>query len=721
MSKYQNFLLPGLLALSLSAALPAFASAANPFSRLAESPFESFTQVSQLYSQAGVRSILEKRGPLVKSTANFGLSHNVVQETSVLNAFPRALAADGAPAATMSQSDAMSKGIAWMNTNVSPVTQRMAAHLKSKGSAAGVITYNEEVYITREEGDPVLMVLSFLMYVDNSGKPTYGSPVLKAADPDVLYAIYTPRRAGDSFSEDWSLPNAGTITYNVIDSRGNPKTTPVTVNVNGAYDGQDGNDTGVRCLMDRTQADCIDGGTDVKVLMHKTASNLAIVDYMNQITPVYDERLGSDGDIEYVPRGAISYTDRTWDCKVFTNTGEYGFVLNVRIDRYYAKLEQDNTVTYTLMETNEGRAVSPVSQFSKEVPVTAVPSNPKEWVISPVAGDNSLFPVGDAPMEGLTYLAPVRLTGSSDVVDKFTRTGDFPYKKLPDDGSGMVDFMFGEERDNSLSQGAYTGTLEFDLEAADDIDEFWLEQVRFDDYLLMTLNDHVIYGGPFEPTVKLDWNNGREFEETSQFPTCFQPRGTEKRGPWVCGEVALGDETKHLRLGMFDDNYYCSGPDTSFVNNNIPPAAWACVKKYEFFKSCMAIETHMSDHDGTTRHVLGCSRNSCTFVPPRYPFLNSDYDSVEYTLENGETHCAKLEQNNDWTRNLHKDLTPYLQAGNNVIKALALVGDEGEMWSTFRIQGCGSKLGLETGDAPPVPASGTSSGLTQALEQMRDN
>lgn len=720
MSNYRNYLLPGLLVLSLGATLPAFASAANPTSRLAESPFETFTQVSQLYSQAGVRSILEKRGPLVKSTANYGISHNVVQETSVLKGFPRALAADGAPAATMTQAEAMDKGIAWMQANVSPVATRMAQHLKGKGSASGVITYSEEVFITREEGDPVLMQLSFLMYVDNSGKPTYGAPVLSAADPDVLYATYTPKKAGDSFNESWALPNAGSITYNIIDSKGNPKTTAVTVNVNGAYDDQDGNDTGVRCLMDRSQSGCIDGGTDIKALMNKSASSLAIVDYMNQITPVYDEKVGTDGQPEYVPRGAISYTDRTWDCKVFGNTGDYGFVLNVRVDRYYGKLEQDNTVSYTLMESHEGRAISPVKSFSKEVPITSVPSNPKDWVISPVTGDDTLFSISDAPMEGLVYLAPVRLTGSTDVFDKLSPSGDFPYKKLPASGSGLVEYLYGEEVDNGLSTGAYSGTLEFQLDSPEDLSEFWLERVRYDDYLLMTLNDHVIYGGPFEPTVKLDWNNGKEYIETNQFPACFKTQA-DSRGVWVCGTVAGGSEVKHLAYGQYDTDFYCSTTTTEFINNNIPPAGKACVKSYEFFKSCEAWQMGMSDGDGTTTHLVGCSRNSCTFVPKALSHLHSSLKSVEYTLENGDVNCGALEQNNDWSRNLHKDLTPYLESGNNVIKTLALVGDEGEFWSNFSIKGCGAELGLEEGDAPTVPATGTPAGLSQTLEQMRDN
>lgn len=719
MPKYLPIALSGLLTAAACIATPAAASPSFT-SRITESLHQSFVQISQLYSDSGHHSINEKRGPLAKSDEGYGISKNVVTgEATKATGFPRALAAPGAPAATMAQADALSKGMDWMNANVGPVSAQIAEHLRTKGGASGVITYSEEVYITREEGGPVKMVLSFLMFVDKNGQPTYGSPVLIAADPDVLYATYTPLKVGDNLDETWQYPNPGTIQYQLLDSKGNEKTPLKVIDVRGAYDGQDGNLNGVDCLMDRTKTGCVDGGTDIKTLMHKNAATMAIVDYVNQMIPLYDEVPGSGGAPDYVPRGALSYTDRTWDCKMYGNVGQYGFVLEIRADRYYANLDESNAISYMLAETHKGRAISPVKDFSKEVPVSALPSNPEEWIISPLMGDATLFKLTDVAMKGIVYVAPVRLTGSTDVFDTASSYGDFGLGKGSDDGSGTKEYVLGKESDNTLSQGAYESTVEFQVSSPGDFEGFTLESVFFDDYLLMTLNDHVIYGGPDEPTIHLAWNQGKAYEETAYFPKCFQTKA-DPRGKWVCGDVAHGSETKGMHWGMYNTQFYCSDTDTVFINNNFGPEAWSCVKNFSFYKDCAAYSSTMGDGDGNTNQVVGCSLNNCAYVPPQLPYKPTLFNTVEYTLENGTKHCAALERNTNWRRTLNRDLTPYLQAGNNVIKVLSLVGDEGEMAARFRVQSCGAKLGFETGEQPPVPTIGTPDGLTEALINMRD-
>lgn len=672
-------------------------------SRLAESAFKSATHISQNYSYEGLYELKERRGPITKSDSGFGLTRNVVDEAvHTFNGFPRALANEGASGTLMTQSEALQKANTWMQVYVSSVAQKLGAHLKDKGSSIGILTYTEEALISRPDGEPLKKVLNFIMTVDREGKATYGSPVLTAADPDVIYATYTPLKPGDGIEEDWSLPNAGTLTYQVLDSRGAPRTTQQVIDVHGAYDGALGDTSGVACLMNRSTSGCLDGGTDILTLMNKHGTDLAIVDYINQLTPVYDERTGEDGEPEYVPRGAITYNDRSWSCKEYTNEGEYGYVLEVRADRYYATLEPDGNIDFMKTEEQSGKALSPVKPFNKSVLASSVPGNPNNYLISPVNGDNSLIGISDNTLQGIIHVAPVRMTASIDFLEKAVVTGAFPLNKYAGDGS-FSDFMYGIEGVWSLANGrVHEGTIEFDLDSVDDFEEFTLQSVNYKDWMLMTINGQPAFSAPIKPLIDLRLNTQVSFMEEGNF-RCIHGVN-DARGPIACGNTWWHEGGWSAPPGL---ETVCLDPvqGEPYVN---------CVTTPSFYYHC----TYENDGSEGTRYTgTTCNTTPCTggaMSTGNNPITNRGYP-VEYTFPGGTYACGKL-QSSAQSVNEVVDLLPFLQKGKNVIKTKVLTGVGGGFWSRFRVKGCGADFNLPSGPAPEVPPEATTSSIIERLE-----
>lgn len=664
-------------------------------SRLAESAFKSATHVSQNYSYEGLYELKERRGPITKSDSGFGLTRNVVDEAvHTFNGFPRALANEGTSGSVMTQSEALQKASTWMQAYVSSVAQKLGAHLKDKGSSIGILTYTEEALISRPDGEPLKKVLNFIMTVDREGKATYGAPVLTAADPDVIYATYTPLKPGDDIEEDWSLPNAGTLTYQVLDSRGSPRTTQQVIDVHGAYDGALGDTSGVACLMNRSAAGCIDGGTDILTLMNKHGTDLAIVDYINQLTPVYDERTGEDGELEYVPRGAITYNDRSWSCKEYTNEGEYGYVLEVRADRYYATLEPDGKIEYLKTEEHSGKALSPVNPFSKAVLTSSVPGNPNNYVISPLKGDNTLISLGDDTLSGVLYVAPVRMTASVDFLDKAEVTGAFPLNKYAGDGS-FTDYIYGVEMAWGVVRGVHEGKIEFNLDSVDDFEEFSLQAAQFKDAMLMTINGKPVYSSPSSPLVDLKVNQ-TDFIFESSMRECVRDLD-DPRGSLACGQRwLLEDNGYKIPAGQ---DIACQPQASDYYRR--------CLENPTFYKYCYTVDdgSEGNNYAGTYCHTTQCNDR----------FLLPGSGPIEMTHLNGAVSCAPKQSS---TQSLNRviDLLPYIQKGKNTIVVKLAHVAVGEFWSRFRVKGCGAGFNLPSGPAPEIPPEASTGSIIDRLE-----
>lgn len=705
------------------ATAPVLAAGNSVGSRLAESQFKTIMQFSQSYSAEGKYSFSERRGPMTKSEVGFGLAKNVVEESVFLfTGMPRAFAHGSDPAATMSQEEAIKKGNIWMQLNASDVSARMGEHLSKRGSSAGILTYSEEVFITRTDADPIKKVLSFVMTVNKDGKATFGSPILTSADPETIHVTYTPLKPGDNIQENWSFPNAGTLEYRVLDAKGDPKTAPVTLNVNGVYDGQTGDQTMVRCLMDNTNSGCTGGYLDVKTLMHKRGADRAIVDYVNQLVPIYDEVPGSDGHTDYVPRVALTYTDRTWSCKVYGNKGEYGYVLEVAADRYLAQLEESNTMNYIMKESHKGRMLSPQKEFVKEVAANTLTGNPNYYVISPVPGDDTLYSLTDEVLRDVLYVAPIRITAKMDFLDKASVSGSFLLHKEFGDGASN-DYIFGQDGDDYLRQGAYSGSIVFHVDDPEEIEEFSLTRLNYDDWVVFTVNDTAVFGGPEAGITKLRYNEGASIFESwttddGNFVDgnfCVAVTG-DARGKWACGKGVPRD-----RWGS--TSQVC-GPARHY---GVEHSITICVQNTDanMYQNCEITIGNAGGDDSGYYVGTYCSKTQCPFRPDadrlNYTSSNNPWlpRLVEYTLSNGAVGCGLLERGNSSAVPAHS-LLPYLKPGRNEIKAMVLVGRKGEFAARLRVRGCGASFGFENGEAKPVPESGNSQSLRDKLLGMRD-
>lgn len=706
------------------ATVPAVAASSSVGSRLAESQFKTIMQFSQSYTAEGKYNFTERRGPMTKSEAGFGLSKNVVEESVFLfTGLPRALGRDAEPAVTLTQEEAIRRGNIWMELYATQVAATMGEHLTKRGSSAGILTYSEEVYISRTDAEPIKKMLSFVMTVNKDGKATFGSPLLTSADPEVMHVTYTPLKPGDGLEENWSFPNAGTLEYKVLDSKGAAKTASTTIYVNGVYDGQEGDQSMVRCLMDHSKAGCTAGYPDVKTLMHQRGADMAIVDYVNQLVPVYDEVPGAGGEPDYVPRVALTYTDRTWSCKVYGNKGEYGYVLDVAADRYYAQLDESNEVSYIMSESHKGRMLSPQKEFFKEVAANTLPGNPNYYVISPVPGDSTLYSLTDEVLRDVLYVAPIRLTATVDFLEQASVTGSFPLTKEGGSG-GSAEYIYGTPGNDYLSQGSYSGSIVFNLDSPEDIEEFALVSEVFDDWMLMTVNGTAVFGGPEEGITRLRYNEGKTFDETRTTDDsgritndlCIEtPRG-DPRGKWACGPGSLSGNWG----GSAPPGEVVCGPTSSTDSGYYQD----CVKVNadSFFQSCQKEYTD-GGGDGSYYDKTYCSKTSCAYTGDKFINYNGNLGwlpkNVEYTLASGAVGCGVLERG-DSSRYTVRNLLPYLKPGRNEIKVLLLVGKKGEMAARLRVKGCGANMGFIDGDAPPVPPSGDSQSLRDKLLGMRD-
>lgn len=660
--------------------------------RIQETAFKTIMTFNQHFADDGTMAVTAKSGPLTKSTSGFGLERLVQDITAhTFSGFPRALTPHLGKAETMTQAEALATAKQWMNVYVHSTAMRMAEELRTIGASAGILTFNEEVYISRPELEPVKKILSFIMTVDRDGKATYGAPVLTTPEPDIIYATYTPLRPGDDFDEEWVLPHPGHITYQVLDFKGNVKLTTRHIDVAGAYDGSAVAGT-AECFVNKTTPGCSIPShiTDVRDLMIKYGADYAVADYTSQIVPVYDEVKTPSGEVDYQPRGAIAYTDRHWNCVEYTNEGEYGFVLDIQVDRYFAKLEADESVSVTYSNSHAGTMLSPMKKFNKVVLASALTGHPDNYVISPLDGDNTIYQIGDPVLEGVDHIAPVRASANTDELLAATVTGHFPLGK-ESGGSGWSIFTYGIVGDNYYGTGEYNGSIDFNLRSIHDFQEFSLLTQQFDDWLLITINDKAVFSGPYDDIASM-----RAVRRAS---VSSSNRCVASNGQYYCGSTPFnmvnGRSSNHTPSGSHVCGASRSVEDTGQVQN--------CVDNV--FATYPYCSESWSGGDADSFYGWSCSDSKhCGNGGP-----------IEYTRLNGSVGCGYHEHGVSWSRSYERTLLPHLKTGKNSLKAKLFVGGGGEMYVRFRVHGCGTELGLSFDGPPAIPPHASSQSLLQKL------
>lgn len=678
-------------------------SALSTHSRLAESQLKTVMTYSQAYSLSGILTTSSLVGPLTKSSSGFGIERNVQTQKSVLfGGMPRALNPDNVSGLELTQAQALTMAKTWVAQYVKTSALSMAEEIQRTGAGAGIFTYTEEIKIARQDLEPITKVLSFIMTVDRSGRATYGAPVLTNPDPDIVYASYIPASAGDDFQENWKLPGAGLLTYQILDSKGNARTAKVELNTYGAYDATVGDSAqAVSCLMDKTNEGCSVPASvpDIKSLLLKHGADMAILDYTNQLIPVYDEIVDPTGEPEFVPRGAVSYTDRLWDCTQYKNTGYYGYVLEVSADRYFGTLTSENKVEHTFANKYSGTMASQVKAFDKSVLAAAIPAGtkPDQYVISPLENDTTLLRLGTPETSNLDYVAPVRSVGDTSAFTNARVEGDARSFYKTGTSDGYDNYYWGTGGNYNRYTGEYYSKLTFNLNSKNDFMAFGITYQFIDDWGVIKVNgipmSSLTFGGladvaltnytTIESNCIDGYCGGVPFTQTYSATTGWYPSSTET----IKAVTSVGT-VNNWRCGPIEqETRYSPQTRRCLVNH-----------KAEAYSSCIYNGSVESPYYECTR--TGFCRSGQVY-------------SIDLTYTDGRKDCF-VGDAGAW-RYDYIDLTPALRAGQNVIELKHVVTRGGHSTVNFQAAGCSAVSGYANNPPAPVPAGGTQSGITSSL------
>lgn len=264
-------------------------------------------------------------------------------------------------------------------------------------------------------------LLVWSMNTDQNGRLLFGNPVIVPPRPKTLYVVYTPLAMEKGLPSDWKYPNAGTLFVQTRDENYVPiPGTDERIDVNGAFDepaevlgatsdsapAHDA-DGALACLMDNNSGGC-PTSISVRSLMDDRGANMAVVDYLRKVQPVYDE--GADGEL--LPQGKLEITKREVQFNgcadvLYYNEGNYLFQLQSTATRYLVTASG----SYGAVGESTFTETSPSVSYTGQVVVQSA-DIPKlnDFAINPVDPTNpTLVAVSDLAAK---TVAPVGTTGN---------------------------------------------------------------------------------------------------------------------------------------------------------------------------------------------------------------------------------------------------------------------------------------------------------------------
>lgn len=651
--------------------------------------------LSQEVSISGGQAESGKIAPLTTSTAGFGIEKNAVK----LNALP----VTGLPRLNIpnptTQATAQAIAATWATSNMPAFQSRIGTYVRNQGLSSAFYSFTQEINVTTALGTK-RQAIGFNLTVDPNGRPLYGAPKVIDPDPLILEAMYTPKAAIAGLPSNWTFPNAGTIKYRVMNKKYVPLTGYYIVDVGGAFDSDPDaadSDAKLRCLMDLRYPGC-SGPTDIRTIAGQVGASLAIVDYVRQLEPDYDQM--PDGTL--IAKGAISYDERFWDCLNFINRGYFGYVLNMRAERY--SMTPEATVSpYQLLQMFGGKTISPTERFDKAVPIgslNGVP--PASVVISPHPGDNALWSVNDATaMKNVVYLAPVRARGGDGTIN-FTGTtnGDTAIRQETTFGDTR-EYYIGMVCTACWGTGQYDRSVTFNIDNPATLDELAVIQEGFDDWMSVTVNGTTVFVGPKGGNM-LEWNQSPDSTEED----CSGSPGNFKC--WRTGQTTTAVDSNFNAVApwsgcyktdeyTYDQAYYPVPTDpTQPKSYKVKMSTWTCPVTYGFCQ-----------WNGDN---YGCRNTACPTNTVQFIAGIGYVTYVPWKGTNGG--CGSPELATSWRFNTYIDLRPYLRSGSNTLAMRTITWGKGEGFIRVRSKACGSNLGLDRGANPPVPATGGNPGVT---------
>jgi len=664
--------------------------------RLGTPVSRNILHMSQEIAIGGGMAESAKIAPLTTSTAGFGIEKNAVK----LNALP----VTGLPRISIAnpttQTAALAAANSWATANMPGFQSRVGTYVRNQGLSSAFYSFTQEINVTTAIGTK-RQAIGFNVTVDPNGRPLYGAPKVVDPDPLILEAMYTPKGAVSGLPSNWSFPGAGTIKYRVMNKKFVPLTGYYSVDVGGAFDSEpDAADpeAKLRCLMDLRYPGCT-GPTDIRTIAGQVGATLAIVDYVRQLEPDYEQM--ADGTL--VAKGAISYDERFWDCLSYINTGYFGYVLNMRAERY-SMTPEANVSPYQLLQLFGGKTISPTEKFNKSVPIANLNgAAPASVVISPHPGDNSLWQVNDATaMRNVVYLAPVRARGGDGSINFVSTSNADTNIRLESSVGDIREYYLGMVCKACWSTAQYDRAVSFNVDNPASLDELAITQEGFDDWMSVTVNGTTVFVGPKGGNM-LEWNRSNPSSEQScgysgGRYTCWRTGVSTTSVDSNFNAVAPWSGCYKTAETTYDQAYYPVPTDPLAPKTyKVKQSTWSCPVTYGF---CEWKSGHYECRD------TACPTNTVQYIAGI-----SYVTSVPWNGTNGG--CGSPELSTSWRFNTYIDLRPYLRSGTNTIAMRTVTWGAGEGYIKVRSKACGTNMGLDRGDNPPVPVTGGSGGVTK--------
>lgn len=267
------------------------------------------------------------------------------------------------------------------------------------GLMGGIYTYEQKVDV-KDRSDPMVLYWQVIAFTD--GRIINSEPQLIPPEPTLIHFNYISKKSDPDFPSTMTYPNAGKLTWRLVNFDMQPLTADHVVNTNGEFDEPMHTGTGptpigcvmdagevscnenfgVECLIDVTKAGCSRpaGFKSIKELMSQYAAQGGVIDYARSIAPYYDAVESPPGSEEYTmkARVAISINSRSITgfkepiqiqacggsgTANYVETGTIGYALKNMTDRFMVS-ENGN---YSIIDQIITISMSPNNSFSKSV------------------------------------------------------------------------------------------------------------------------------------------------------------------------------------------------------------------------------------------------------------------------------------------------------------------------------------------------------------------
>lgn len=358
-------------AAALSAAVPAHA--ARLTSPIGKQMLHYNISADQSASKVDVNAIV---GPLYMAEDGYTLRRGVtdVDTAGVLGIVPVMPYSEG-----LTQPQVKAQADAFFKEYYPVIRNSLQDWMRGNGVSHAWVTYKQAVNVSSSTGiDP--MSIQWSAFIDSTGRGIAPNPkVVMDNGLKILQVRYLSYATSDDVPSTLGYEDAGKLYWRIVNDSFLPVTGWTELQTNGAFDEpyDPGDETpidpdgGVRCLMDKSKAgpawtpynptvhdsiSCNQGMPDIIQLLGETNSQLAIVDYVRQVAPIWCREddapclagtaepsadLAADPDAEFVPLVAYRFDSRTLgtnacDIQEYRNHGWSGYKLNLTTDRYMA-------------------------------------------------------------------------------------------------------------------------------------------------------------------------------------------------------------------------------------------------------------------------------------------------------------------------------------------------------------------------------------------------